>query len=143
MRSHLVSWIVAIGMATAVTGCASMKSSSGTTRVDTSDHHWLKKPPVILTIVDGGPLVVPTKYSPTETVKNTITEVLAILGSETLRQPGQVEGRRQQIEQVIRHHVNFEQMAQRSLGTPWPRLNDMERQEFVNLSDDNCVYQVR
>jgi phospholipid transport system substrate-binding protein len=66
-------------------------------------------------------------------VKNTITDVLCILGNEALKQPGRVEERRQQIEQVIRHRVNFEQMAQRSLGVPWTRLNDTERQEFVSL----------
>ena len=133
MRSHLASWIIVIGMATAVTGCASMKSSSGTTMFDTSDHHWLKNPTADIAIVDGAPLVVPTKYSPTESVENTITEVLAILGSETLRQPEQVEERRYQIEQVIRHRVNFGQMAQRALGAPWIKLNDTERQEFVSL----------
>jgi phospholipid transport system substrate-binding protein len=66
-------------------------------------------------------------------VKNTITDVLSILGNEALRQPGRCEERRQQIEQVIRHRVNFEQMAQHSLGAPWTRLTDMERQEFVTL----------
>jgi phospholipid transport system substrate-binding protein len=84
-------------------------------------------------IVDGGNRVAPLDYSPTESVKNTITDVLSILGNEALKQPGRVEERRQQIEQVIRHHVNFEQMAQRSLGIPWTRLNDTERQEFVSL----------
>ena len=53
MRSHLASWIVVIGMATAMTGCASMKSPSGTTRVNKSDHHRLKRLPAMIAIVDG------------------------------------------------------------------------------------------
>ena len=120
-------------MATAVTGCASMKSSSGTMMVDKSDQHRLNRPPATIVIVDGVTLVAPTEYSPTESVKNTIADVLSILGNEALRQPGRFEERRYQIEQVIRHRVNFWQMAQRTLGTPWTRLNDTERQEFVSL----------
>ena len=83
--------------------------------------------------MDGGTRVAPFDYSPTESVKNTITDLLSILGNEALKQPGQFEERRQQIEQVIRHRVNFWQMAQRSLGAPWTRLNDTEREEFVGL----------
>jgi phospholipid transport system substrate-binding protein len=120
-------------MATAVTGCASLESSGGTRMVDTSNHQWLKRQPAIIVIVDGGTRVAPLDYSPTESVKNTINDLLFILGNEALKQPGRFEERRQQIEQVIRHHVNFEQMAQRSLGAPWTRLNDTERQEFVSL----------
>ena len=133
MHSHLASWIVVLGMATAVTGCASLESSGGTRMVDASNHQWLKKQPAIIVIVDGGTRVAPLDYSPTVSVKNTINDLLFILGNEALKQPGRFEERRQQIEQVIRHRVNFEQMAQRSLGAPWTRLNDTERQEFVSL----------
>ena len=101
--------------------------------VDKSDHHQLTRPPAVIAIVNGVTLVAPSEYSPTESVKNTITDVLAILGNEALRQPGRSEERRHRIEQVIRHRVNFVEMAQRSLGAPWTRLNDTERQEFVSL----------
>ena len=133
MQSHLASWVVVLGLATAVTGCAWLESSGRTRLVDTSNHQWLKRQPAVIVIVDGGDRVAPLDYSPTESVKNTITDVLSILGNEALRQPGRCEERRQQIEQVIRHRVNFEQMAQRSLGAPWTRLSDTERQEFVSL----------
>lgn len=133
MQSHLVSWIVALGMAAAVTGCSSMESSGGTRMVDASNHQWLKRQSAIIVIVDGGTRVAPFDYSPTESVKSTINDLLFILGNEALKQPGRFEERRQQIEQVIRHRVNFKQMAQRSLGAPWTGLNDTERQEFVRL----------
>ena len=133
MSSHFASWIVALGIAAAVTGCASMKSSSGTMRADTSDQHRLKSPPAIAAIVDGVAILAPSEYSPPESVKNTIADVLSILGNETLRQPGRSGERRHQIAQVIRKHVNVGDMAQRSLGAPWAKLNDMERQEFVSL----------
>ena len=133
MQSHLTSWIVVLGMATAVTGCSWMKSSGGAMMVDQAGHHQLKSPPVIIATVDDVTRVGPSEYSPTESVKNTITDVLSILGNEALRQPGRSEERRQQIEQVIRHRVNFKQMAQRSLGASWTRLNDAERLKFVSL----------
>ena len=133
MPSHLASWIVVLGLTTAVTGCASMKSSSGTMIVNKSDHHRLTRLPAMIAIVHGVTLVAPTEYSPTESVKNTINDLLFILGNEALRQPGRSEERRHQIEQVIRHRVNVQQMAQRSLGAPWTKLNDTERLKFVNL----------
>jgi phospholipid transport system substrate-binding protein len=133
MQSHLVSWIVVLGMATAVTGCASIKQSSGTMIVDQSNHHRLKSPLAIIATGDGAMLVAPSAYSPTESVKRAITDVHSILGNEALKQPGWFEERRQQIEQVIRDRVNFRQMAQRSLGAPWTMLSDKERQEFVGL----------
>ena len=133
MQSHLASWIVVLGMATAVTGCASMKSSGGTMMVDQSDQHRLPGPPAIMAIVEGDTRVAPLDYSPTESVKQTISDLHSILGNEALRQPGRSEERRQQIEHVIRHRVNFGQMAQHSLGAPWTRLSDTERQEFVSL----------
>jgi phospholipid transport system substrate-binding protein len=133
MQLHLASCIVVLGMVTAITGCALLKSSGGTRMVDTSSQQWVKRQSATIVIVDGGKRVASRDYSPTESVKNTITEVLAILGNEALKQPGLVEERRQQIERVIRHRVNFEQMAQRALGAPWTRLNDMERREFASL----------
>lgn len=132
MPSHLASWIVAFGMVTAVTGCASMKSSGGTMMVDRSDHR-LNSSPAVDAAVDDVLHVRPSESSPTESVKSTITDVLSILGNEDLRQPGRSEERRQQIERIIRHRVNFWQMAQRALGPPWKSLNDRERQEFVSL----------
>jgi len=120
-------------MAAAVTGCASIKPSGGTMMVDQSNYYRLITPPAIIATVDDTTLVAPSEYSPTESVKNTITDVLSILGNEALKQPGRSEERRQQIEQVIRHRVNYWQMAQRALGSPWTRLYDTDRQEFVSL----------
>jgi len=129
MPSHLASWIIVLGMVAVVAGCGSMESSGGTMMVD--NHHRLKKQPGMIAIADDVARVALVPYSPTESVKNTIIDLLSILGNESLKQSGRSEERRQQIEQVIRHRVNYEHMAQRSLGAPWSRLNDTERQEFV------------
>ena len=133
MPSHLASWTVVLGMATALIERASMKSFDRAMMIDQSDQHRPQRPPTSIAIVDGLTLVGPSESSPTESVKHTITDVLSILGNEALRQPGRSEERRLQVEQVIRHRVNFSQMAQRALGGPWADLHDTERQEFVNL----------
>jgi phospholipid transport system substrate-binding protein len=69
----------------------------------------------------------------TESVKSTIDEVIYILNSEELNQPGRSVERRQKIEHVIRQGVSYEDMAKRTLGWPWLELTDTERQEFVAL----------
>jgi len=69
----------------------------------------------------------------TDSVKSTIDEVIHILNSEELKQPGRLVERRQKIEQVIRQRVSYEDMAKRALGRPWIELTNTERQEFVKL----------
>lgn len=132
MKPHFVSWIVVLGMAAAVTGCGWMKSPR-TMTVDQSDPSRLKSLPAMIASGDASTLVEPSDYSPTKSVKNTITDVLSILGNGELKQPGRSAERRQQVEQVIRRRVNYRQMAQRSLGSPWAKLSGRERQEFENL----------
>ena len=132
MKPHFVSWIVVLGMAAAVTGCGWMKSPR-TMTVDQSDPYRLKSLPAFIASGDASTRVEPSDYSPTKSVKNTITDVLSILRNGELKQPGRSAERRQQVEQVIRRRVNVRQMAQRSLGSPWAKLSDRERQEFENL----------
>lgn len=69
----------------------------------------------------------------TESVKSTINEVIHILNSEELKQPGRSVERRQRIEQVIRQRVSYDDMAKRALGWTWIELTNTERQEFVAL----------
>jgi len=52
----------------------------------------------------------------TESVKSTIDEVIDILNSGELNQPGRSVERRQKIEHVIRQGVSYEDMAKRALG---------------------------
>lgn len=59
--------------------------------------------------------------SATEAVKGTINDLLKVLDDETLKQPDQAEERRHEIEKTIKHRVDYEEMARRALGAPWPR----------------------
>ncbi|HYR60451.1 MAG TPA: ABC transporter substrate-binding protein [Nitrospiraceae bacterium] len=71
--------------------------------------------------------------SATEAVKGTINDLLKVLDDETLKQSDQAEERRHEIEKIIKHRVDYEEMARRALGTPWPTLSHRERHEFVDL----------
>jgi phospholipid transport system substrate-binding protein len=133
MQSHLALWIVVCGIATAVTGCASMESSDKIMIVDNADHDGLQGQPASIAIRNGVMRGGPNESSPTDAVQSTITDLLSILGNEALKQPGRSEGRRHHIEEIIRHRVSYEQMAERALGVPWTQLNDTERQEFGRL----------
>jgi phospholipid transport system substrate-binding protein len=87
----------------------------------------------MLTLLLIGTRLASAGQTATESVKSTIDEVIHILNSEELNQPGRSVERRQKIEQVIRQRVNYEDMAKRALGWPWTDLTDRERQEFVAL----------
>ncbi len=133
MPLRFASWIGVLGIAAVMTGCGSMKPSNGFGAIDSLNQYWLKRQPADSTTVKGGTRVGSSEYSPTESVKSTITRLLSILGNEALEQPDQLEEGRHQIEQVLRARVNYKQMAQRSLETTWASLNDMERQGFSQL----------
>jgi phospholipid transport system substrate-binding protein len=80
-----------------------------------------------------GTPVASAEQTATESVRSTMDEVIHILNSEELNQPGRSVERRQKIEHVIRQGVSYEDMAKRALGWPWIELTDTERQEFVAL----------
>ena len=71
--------------------------------------------------------------SATEAVKGTINDLIQVLDDETLKQPEQAEERRHEIEEIIKRRVDYEEMARRALGAPWPMLSPRERHEFVDL----------
>ena len=74
-----------------------------------------------------------TKSSTTETVKGTINDLIQVLDDETLKQPEQAEERRHEIEEIIKHRVDYEEMARRALGAPWSTLSQRNQHEFVDL----------
>jgi len=77
--------------------------------------------------------ITPVPPSASDAVKHTITELLRILDDPTLKQPDRSDERRQAIERVIMHRVSYKEMAKRSLGTPWTKLSESDRREFVEL----------
>ena len=71
--------------------------------------------------------------SATEAVRGTINDLIQILDDEILKQPEQAEERRHEIEAIIKHRVDYEEMAKRALGAPWPTLSHRDQHEFVDL----------
>jgi phospholipid transport system substrate-binding protein len=71
--------------------------------------------------------------SATEAVKGTINDLIQILDDETLKQPEQAEARRHEIEAIIKHRVDYEEMARRALGASWSTLSHPDQHEFVDL----------
>lgn len=69
----------------------------------------------------------------TDAVKDTITDLIQVLHDESLKQPEQTEGRRHKIEDIIKHRVDYEEMARRALGAPWSMLSRRDQHEFVDL----------
>jgi len=89
-----------------------------------------------LTIASPSPAIATpnsAESSATDAVKDTINDLLEVLKDETLKQPEQVEGRRHKIEDIIKHRVDYEEMARRALGAPWSTLSHRGQHEFVDL----------
>lgn len=79
------------------------------------------------------PVTTSVTHSATGAVKSTITELLRTLDDPDLKQPDRSDERRQAIERIIMQRVSYEEMAKRSLGTPWAELPETDRREFVEL----------
>ena len=94
---------------------------------------WAVMGAMVTLMMLTGTTMASAEQTATESVQSTIEEVIHILNSEELNQPGRSEERRQKIEQVIMQRVNYEDMAKRALGGPWIDLTDSDRQEFIAL----------
>ena len=73
---------------------------------------------------------------PLDRIRETVTDVLAVLGDETLQAPERQELRREKLRQAVYQRFGFEEMARRSLGRHWRDLDADQRQEFVGLFSD-------
>jgi phospholipid transport system substrate-binding protein len=94
---------------------------------------WIAMAGLVALLALTGTGAAAAELTPTEAVKSTIAEVVHILDNAELNQPGRAVERRQQIEQVVKDRVSYEEMAKRALGVPWMELTDSERREFVGL----------
>ena len=73
---------------------------------------------------------------PLDRIRETVTDVLAVLGDETLQSPENQTLRREKLRQAVYQRFGFEEMARRSLGRHWRDLNAEQQQEFVGLFSD-------
>ncbi len=73
---------------------------------------------------------------PTEQVRSTVDQVIAILQDSSLKTEGKQKERRDQLRRVIFARFDFAEMARRSLGPEWRRRTTAEQQEFINIFTD-------
>lgn len=71
--------------------------------------------------------------SATEAVKSTIDEVLEILSDENSRKPERKKERLAMLEPVVGKRFDYNEMAKRTLGNHWKKLDESQRKEFVEL----------
>ena len=100
--------------------------------------HLLLLSGIITGLAMGSPSLAATssdriESSATEAVKGTIDDLIRALDDETLKRPERAEARRRAIESIIKHRVDYEEMARRSLGAPWSTLSHRDQREFVGL----------
>jgi phospholipid transport system substrate-binding protein len=73
---------------------------------------------------------------PTDQVRTTVDQVLAILQDPSLKLESKKKDRRDQLRRVIFARFDFTEMARRSLGAEWRRRSPAEQQEFVGIFTD-------
>ena len=73
---------------------------------------------------------------PLDKIRETVEEVLSVLGDETLQAPERRELRRGKLRQAVQQRFGLEEMARRALGRHWRDLSADQRQEFVALFSD-------
>ena len=73
---------------------------------------------------------------PLDKIRETVENVLSVLGDETLQAPERRELRRGKLRQAVQQRFGFEEMARRALGRHWRDLSADQRQEFVALFSD-------
>jgi phospholipid transport system substrate-binding protein len=71
--------------------------------------------------------------SPTEQVRATVDQVLAIVRSPNPKSKQEMVEQRAKLVEVIYPRFDFSEMAKRSLGPNWPRRTPEEQQEFVGI----------
>jgi phospholipid transport system substrate-binding protein len=71
--------------------------------------------------------------SPTEQVRTTVDQVLAIVRSPNPKSKAQMEAQRAQLLQVVSPRFDFPEMAKRSLGRHWIGRTAEEQREFVKI----------
>ena len=69
--------------------------------------------------------------SPTEAVRETLTEIFRILEDPKLKEPAQQARRRHMLEESIGRRFDYGEMSKRTLASHWSRLTDDERTQFV------------
>jgi phospholipid transport system substrate-binding protein len=92
----------------------------------------LKVLSVTLTLIMLGTAGLAVAETPTDAVKGTVDQVIRLLSTPALKDPGQKNRILQQVRQVVDRRFDYEEMAKRSLPN-WNQLSSTQRRDFVTL----------
>jgi phospholipid transport system substrate-binding protein len=70
---------------------------------------------------------------PTEEVRDTIDEILAVLADPALAGDGHAEERRQRLTRVAKERIHWETVCRAALGKHWRQRTPTEREAFVSV----------
>jgi phospholipid transport system substrate-binding protein len=71
--------------------------------------------------------------APTEQMRQTINDLVAIFENSALNSPDQAQERRAKIQHVLSQRFDYAAMAQQSLGRHWSELTPSQQQAFIPL----------
>ena len=75
----------------------------------------------------------PAQGAPTEAMRTTISQALEVLQDQELKKPERTDERITRLKKIADARFDYGEMAKRSLGGQWDKLEERERQEFVDL----------
>ena len=75
----------------------------------------------------------PATGTPTEAMRTTVSQALGVLQDQELKKPERTDERVTRLKKIADLRFDYGEMAKRSLGGQWDKLEERERQEFVGL----------
>lgn len=94
----------------------------------------MKTGPILLFALAFAGLTTPALGStPTDQLRHSIDDVLAVLSDSALKAPAKAAKREAALRQVIEARFDFDEMARRALGLYWRDPTPQERRQFTDL----------
>ena len=75
----------------------------------------------------------PAPQSPTEAMKSTVRHALEVLRDPELKKPERGDERVTRLKKIADSRFDYGEMAKRSLGAQWSKLEERKQHEFVDL----------
>ena len=75
----------------------------------------------------------PAQGAPTEAMRTTVSQALEVLQDQELKKPERTDERVTRLKKIADLRFDYGEMAKRSLGGQWEKLEERERQEYVDL----------
>lgn len=66
-------------------------------------------------------------------MRNTANQALGVLRDQELKKPERTDERGTQLKMIAGSRFDYGEMAKQSLGSQWDKLDERQRQEFVDL----------